>query len=165
MAISEKARRRSAALKEAVTARRANCIVLIIRVHKGDWEGGTFWMKSWAASMRLSHSATFTFCSISSPGASWESFGGMKTCSMTECKMESGSWAAGVGMTMDNETVDVTINGEKRRSAYGWAKRPRPGDVLRLILSFHLPKIGWSGCGEQIRELICNTLDDRLLPA
>ena len=132
MAISEKIRRRSTSLKVAVAVRRANYIVLIILDHKGDWERGACWVKSWAASMRLSHSATFTSCSKSSSGASWGSFGGMKTCSMTECKIELGSWAAGVGMAIDNETGDVTMV-EQRQRVYNMAMRPRPGVVLRLF--------------------------------
>ncbi len=77
-------------------------------------------MKAWATFMRLLYSATFTSYSISSPRASWRSFGGMKTCSMTKGKIESGPWAVEVGITMDDETVDITINGEKRQSSDGW---------------------------------------------
>lgn len=64
--------------------------------------------KSCAASMRLLHSAIFIFRSVSSPGCFWGSFGGMKTCSMTERKTsESRLSVVGTDMTVENKTVDA----------------------------------------------------------
>src|SRR5712691_7659396 len=100
MSISERALWRLASSKGNFAAQRTDSITLIIRIHDGDCEEGRYCRKCWAASMRLLHSATLIFRSISPPGSSWGSFGGMKTCSITERKMlESGSLVVGADMT------------------------------------------------------------------
>ncbi len=86
-AIADNARWRSTFLNGAFAARRANSIIVIIDIHTGLSEEGMIWRKSRAASMRLLHSATFVFRSVSSPGCFCGSFGGMKTCSTTERKI------------------------------------------------------------------------------
>jgi hypothetical protein len=77
---------------------------------------------------------------------------------MTECKIELGLWAAGVGMAIDIETGDVTMV-EQRQSVYNMAMRQKPGVVLSCDCSGR----GLSGCGEQIPKLIRNTLNHRCL--
>jgi hypothetical protein len=58
--------------------------------------------------MRLSHSATFVLRSASLPGCICGSFGGRKTCSMTERKVsESRLSVVGADMAIENETVDA----------------------------------------------------------
>src|SRR5229473_1374505 len=80
-------------------------IILITRVHKECCEERTPGRKKpRAASMRLSQSATFVFCSICSPGSSWGSLGGMKTCSTTKRKIsESESLAVRAGMIVEKQ--------------------------------------------------------------
>jgi len=103
----------SESLKETAAARRTNFIILIIRIHKGNSEEGRCRRKSWAAPMRVSHSATFISCSICSPGSFWGSFGGMKTCSTTERKTLEPILRVTGGdcMTVRDEFIDVATIG------------------------------------------------------
>lgn len=104
MVISEKTCWRSDSSNWTLTARRVRSIILIMCAHKGRCEEGRFWRKSRAASTRLSQSAPFALCSLSSLGPAWGSFGGRKTCSMTERKIsESGSPIMGIDMSIENE--------------------------------------------------------------
>jgi hypothetical protein len=122
---------RSAVFNGAFAARRADCIILIICFHKGLSEEGTrmIWRKSCAASMRLSHSATFVFRSVSSSGPRWGSFGGMKTCSMTEHKV-SESRLSVVGMDM---TVERRLLTQRQMvQDHVWSARPGFQDPVRL---------------------------------
>jgi len=93
-------------LNGAFAAQQANSIILIMCIHRGVSEEGRFGRKSWAASMRLSHKATFIFRSICSPGCIWGSTGGMKTCSMTERKiLEPGGSETGRGIGIGGSGV------------------------------------------------------------
>lgn len=94
----------------ASAARRASSIILIICIHKGCWEEGRTWRKSCAAFMRLSHSTTFNSCSSPSLGYNWGSFGGMKTCSMTECRdLVLVRLAAGMDVTVGDKFEDEAV--------------------------------------------------------
>src|SRR6267142_1390690 len=107
-AISDSTRWRPSFLNGVFVARRANSIILIICIHKELSEEGMVLRKACAASMRLLHSATFVFRSVSLPGCFCGSFGGRKTCSMTERKRsESRLSVVGADMTIQNETVDA----------------------------------------------------------
>ena len=71
---------------------------------------------------------------------------------MTECKIESGPWAGGVGMTVNNETGGVTIVRE-RQSVYGLhGHEDKAWGCPAAVLSPSERVL--SGCGVQIRELI-----------
>jgi hypothetical protein len=113
-------------LRGSVAAQRANSIIFIILVHKGDSGVEVCWRKPWVASRRLVHSATFVFCSICPLGPSWGSFGGMKTCSMTEYKTESGPWVTGAGMTVDNETADVADKDDEQTKGLVYEAGAKP---------------------------------------
>ena len=140
-AISDNAYWRSAVFNGAFAARRGNCIILIICSHKGLSEEGMIWRKSCAASMRLSHSATFVFRFFSLSGPCWGSFGGMKTCSMTERKI-SASRLLGVGMDM---TVEIRLLTQRQRvQDHVWSAWPGFNLMYRRTDKRRLPD--YSSC-------------------
>jgi len=128
----DNARWRSAFLNGAFAAQRANSIILIMCIHRGLSEEGRFGKKSWAASMRLSHKATFIFRSICLPGCIWGSTGGIKTCSMTERKvLGPGGSETGMGIAIGTGgravmATDIDVETEERIQSPHVAGKGRP---------------------------------------
>src|SRR6266851_1012655 len=115
-AISDNTRWRSPFLNGAFAARWANSIILIICIHNRLSEEGRIRRKSCAVSMRLLQSATFVFCTVSSSGPRWGSFGGMNRCSMTECRIsESRLSVVRTDMAVENKTVDTAETIQRQR--------------------------------------------------
>jgi hypothetical protein len=121
-------------LNGAFAAQRANSIILIMCIHRGLSEEGRFGRKSWAASMRLSHKATFIFRSICLPGCIWGSTGGIKTCSMTEHKVlgpeGSETGMGGIGIGTGGRVMATMISMLRLRKGFkvhtcGWRGQPK----------------------------------------